>query len=280
MKRLVALACVGLALPWTATAADAATTTDAAAAGAAESAESRLATYYSIHFEDALMAMRVRAMYLVLCADQFAAQCSAELKAAVPGAKARLETLDRLTLFRQRVRFPEGQARDHEQFRRILDGLGDELLTLAPTYELRLFGRYGATLRACPPEAATQWRVDLRKLQGTDLNRFVGVSQQNFDAAVEQMLNEEKRFEERIRREWAPGECGKAQAFGVTLLQHLHVKLEPWFDGGAQPDGLDTRIDATEKFLMAVAIELESLVNPGVRAQFPGAGKRPTGTRP
>jgi hypothetical protein len=274
MKRVAAIAWLGLALPCA----------SALAADEKPDIPSRVARYYAADLEPALIAMRVGTMLVSECAGRFASQCTEAHKQAAAGKDSALELLDLLTLFPMRLKLTfDDPSRTYTQMVETLAKMSDEMLKQSASYDLRLFARYGATLRACPPKDVAEWRQSLASMQGIDLTHFVRVSEEEFKGAVEQMVREELHLAEVIQRDWLPGECAAAQETGVTLLQHMYKKLEPWMPGAPHPEGNDVRRAAAWEFLQSAAIELEMMVNPGVREQILAIGKRRAearGTKP
>jgi hypothetical protein len=265
MKRIAAIACLVLALPWAA----------ALAADQKPDIPARVARYYAADLEPALIAMRVGTMLISECADRFASECTAGQKRAAAGKESGFELLDLLTLFPLRVNLTAGvPSKTYAQLRERLATTSDLVLSQAASYDLRLFARYGATLRACPPKDVAEWRESLQSMQAIDLKHFMRLTKEQLDSAVEQMVLEEIQLAEVIQRDWAPGECAAAQETGLTLLQYMYTKLEPWMPGAEYPDGSDVRRGAAGDFVQSVAIELEMMVNPGVREQILAIGKR------
>jgi hypothetical protein len=263
MKYLTAIACLCLALPC------------AAAADAKAEQKARIARYYAADLEPALLAVRIGIMIVSQCADRFASECTDGQKGAAADKASKFAILDLLTLFPTRVDLKfDDPDRTYAQMRETLSAMTDEVLKLAANWDLLLFARYGATLRACPPPDAADWRRDVAIFQGAEFTHFRLLSDREREDEIARMVIEELRLRDVIKKEWTPDECTAAQETGVKLLEHLYGKLQPWMANGTYPEGRDVRRDATIVFLQSAAIELETLVNPGVREQLKALRKR------
>jgi hypothetical protein len=245
--------------------------------------KARVARYYADGLEIPLLAMHTGTLVISECADRFAAECSERQKmAAAPDSES--EILDLLTLFPLHVTStPESRAKNYAEMRERLAWLSDQMLIHTASYDLLLFSRYGATLRACPQKDVAEWRESLQHMAAIEFKQFVGLEGQDLKDAVEKMVLEDIRLAGVIQRDWAPGECVAAQETGLTLLQFMYTKLEPWMPGGKHPEGSDVRRGAVAEFLYSAAIELESMVNPSVKEQIIALDKRrdkARGTKP
>jgi len=134
-----------------------------------------------------------------------------------------VELLDALTLFPQT---PVKKKRAD----------GDTLVRDAGEYDLHLFARYGASLRACPPEErATEYLESLAALVELNLTGFQALDAAATGATAEQYMREENELTARLRagnRE----DCIAARMLGEDLMRLMDAKLQPWNVGDPGAD--------------------------------------------
>src|SRR5690242_5334534 len=139
-------------------------TLSAASAATQETPATRAARYYAEGLERPLLQLRAGAQLVQACVDRLKRACDEDQHELAEGTYL-IDLLNALTLFPQRptndaARFT--RARDLEARLAANDAA---LIREAADYDLMLFARYGAALRACPPEdGAAEFHASLAAL--------------------------------------------------------------------------------------------------------------------
>jgi hypothetical protein len=225
--------------------------------------------FHAEGLERPLLLIRAANQLVRQCATRFRAQCSEKQIQTASSSVSVVDYLDLLTTFGAHVdQDPAKPVESYEQLQARLAAVGSLLLEEASQYDRKLFARFGATLRVCPPADVAEYRKSLAQLQELDLRRFAALADDDYSIALAHIELEETSLAEVMRRDWSSGDCVAARTLGDTLLQLLYQKLKPWMDVPRAPPNEDEARSATAYFMFLAAFELESRVNPGVQAQI------------
>ena len=232
-------------------------------------APAREVRFHAEGLERPLLLIRAANQLVRQCATRFRAQCSEAQIQTASSPVSVVDYLDLLTTFGARVDQDSAKPlENYEQLQVRLAAVGTLLLEEASQYDRKLFARFGATLRVCPPTDVAEYRKSLSQLQELDLRRFAALADDDYASSLANIELEEASLAEVIRRDWSAEECAAARTLGDTLLQLLYQKLKPWTGAVRDPPKEDEARGATAQFLFLAAFELESRVNPGVQAQI------------
>lgn len=229
----------------------------------------RVVHFYADDIEGPLLLLSAGELLVDQCKGKIREQCTeAQRKSAGDQVSIRAQ-LDLMTLFREQVAASlEKPVSSYEDMRTRLKGIAEELLVATDRYDRKLFARFGAVLKACPPQEVEEYRRDLNIFVVNDLYRFPARSVVEFTEVRLEVEAEEAALAERIRKEWPPEECKAALELGETLLQFMYTKVQPWYTDPELDLDRDQRRGRDAQFLILAAYELESRVNPGLRAKF------------
>jgi hypothetical protein len=186
-----------------------------------------VAQYYAAGLELPLLELRRGAMLLQACADRLKRACSKQQRTLATESRT-LTLLDELTLFPQRPAddFGAGITKARELKDRIA-ATSDALWREATAYDRLLFARYGATLRACPDEAAAAQRASLDELIRLDLTGFQTLDGDERAHATDEIARNESAIVAELER-GAAEDCVAARDLGEYLMQLMYAKLQRW----------------------------------------------------
>jgi hypothetical protein len=253
---------------------------DAAASDAATASAVR---YYAAGLEQPLLLLRSGSRLIAACTGRLRSACS-KAQRQLAASDRTIALLDSLTLFPQRPdEDPAAGVRTADELRRRIAATSAELLAAASRYDLALFARFGATLRACPdPDIdADRYRASLDELIRLDLTGFQSLAADDIARARESIAAEELSAAATLGA--VPSDhCAAANRLGIHLMELMHSKLQPWsgedrrvanqeptFDFGAPAKPKTAEPPANEmanaiagNFVSVVATELELTAYP------------------
>jgi len=229
----------------------------------------RVVHFYADDIEGPLLLLASGELLIEQCKGRIRAQCSEAQRSSARDRVSIRAQLDLMTLFRERVAVSlDKPVSGYEDMTTRLKGIAEELLIATDGYDRKLFARFGAVLKACPPQGVEEYRRDLNIFVVNDLYRFPGRPIEEFTEVRLELEAEETALAERIRQEWPAGECQAALELGEALMQFMYVKVQPWYTDPELDLDRDQRRARDAQFLVLAAYELESRVNPGLRARF------------
>jgi hypothetical protein len=199
----------------------------AAAAEPGHAVPEPVARYYAAGLELPLLELRRGAMLLDACASRLKRACSKQQRTLAANSRT-LTLLDELTLFPQRpaddVAVGITKARDLKER---IASTSDTLWREATAYDRSLLARYGATLRACPDQAAAGQRASLDELIRLNLTGFQALAGDELARATEDITRHESAIAAELQR--GPAEhCAAARDLGEYLMQLMYAKLQRW----------------------------------------------------
>jgi hypothetical protein len=186
-----------------------------------------VAHYYAAGLELPLLELRRGAMLLDACAERLKRACSRQQRTLAADSRT-LTLLDELTLFPQRPAddVASGVTKARELKERIA-ATSDALWREAIAYDRLLLARYGATLRACPNEAAAAQRASLEELIRLDLTGFQALAGDELARATDEIARNELAIATDLQRGPAD-DCAAARDLGEYLMQLMFAKLQRW----------------------------------------------------
>jgi hypothetical protein len=205
-----------------------------AAAPAAETAEARAAKFYAAGLELPLLELRRGTLLVRACADRLQRACSAPQRELAARDRA-IELLDVLTLFPQRpAHDPAAGITKARELAQKIDETSAALLRAANDYDRQLFARFGATLRVCPDDDATQYRQSIDDLIRSEFEGLQSLGGDELEQAKVELARDEARIAEDLRLA-PPEDCAAARVLGVYLMELMNAKLLRW--GSAEHGG-------------------------------------------
>lgn len=230
MKRGVASVCILLVLPCAAARADDAKPDPMASA----------ARFYAAGLETPLLELRRGALLIDTCTTRMRRACSKEQRQLAPTHRA-TSLLDELTLFPQRTS-GDVPAQNATELKQQIAASGTALMRAAGDYDLVLFARYGAALRACTGDGGAGYREPLDALIAVDLRQFLGLDGEEFDHARDTITAQEAKAADTLRA-LPPADCEAVLTVGLLLMEFMNGKLEPWTHENQRQAKTDPRFD-------------------------------------
>jgi len=199
----------------------------AAAADQGRAVPAPVVHYYAAGLESPLLELRRGSMLLDACADRLKRVCSKQQRTLAANSRT-LTLLDELTLFPQRP--AEDVAAGITKARELKErttATGEALWREATAYDRLLLARYGATLRACPDEAAAAQRASLDELIRLNLTGFQALVGDELASATDEITRSESAIATGLQG--GPAEdCVAARDLGEYLMQLMYAKLQRW----------------------------------------------------
>jgi hypothetical protein len=251
-----------------------------AAAPAAEKPPdfSRAVAFHAEDLRHPLLALRGGVMVLQECEVRLREKCSAAQREAAAAGQWTLRLLDTLTLFPENMsRDPAAPAVTYDQMRERLSYLREEQLIATQQYDKKLFARFGAALRICPPEKKDEYQEYLANMKDLDLRVFGGLTIDKFALELAAIDKDEVVLAGKLKA-WPTAECINARRVGHELLNAMYSKLEPWMEK-KPPEDQDFARGVTEQFLLSAAARLEFRVNAATKEKWREIGKERTAAK-
>jgi hypothetical protein len=200
-----------------------------------ESPATRAARYYAEGLDRPLAQLRGASQLVGTCANRLKRICDEQNHKLAAGGNI-LELLDALTLFPTPIASDAIRITRARDLETRLGETGAALVRAAGEYDLRLFARYGATLRACPPdEGVPEYLESLAALVELDLAGFQALDAAAAAEATENYTREENALAARLRAGDSE-DCIAARTLGEDLMRLMDSKLQPWNVGDADAD--------------------------------------------
>ncbi|HUQ12277.1 MAG TPA: hypothetical protein VM146_18345 [Steroidobacteraceae bacterium] len=208
----------------------------AAAAAAEESSAARAARYYAEGLERPLQQLRASAQLLQVCIDRLKRACDGQQRELAADSNV-VPLLDAFTLFPQRTASdPAAGVTRARDLKSRLAATDAAFMREVADYDLTLFARYGATLRACPlEERATEYLESLAALVELHLSGFQALDAAATAEATETYTRRENELASRLRA-GSHEDCVAARTLGEDLMRLMDSKLQPWNVGDPDAD--------------------------------------------
>lgn len=213
----------------------------ASSAAAGESSAARAAKYYAEGLDRPLIQLRTAAQLAQFC-DRLKRGCQEKRLLAAGGNI--IELLDALTLFPQRAAIDPaaGLRRARDLAARLADTDAAFMREVAD-YDLTLFARYGATLRACPQEGGVaEYHESLAGLVKLELKGFQALDAAAAAEATEVYTRRENELTTRLLA-GDHEECVAARTLGEGFMRLVDSKLQPWNVGDPDADNPARQFD-------------------------------------